>query len=137
MFYCMVPCTYPRIHCLLLDDSGDTVGARRAKKVRDVGGKGQYVRQERGSSSSALQDRAKRASVRAPIVEGSSSDDIEEETYVENEPSAEEEEEEEEEEEPDNDYNIDALDDLNKLPRPEYRRLRRIDPYAAARDEVD
>ena len=123
----MDPCTYLRIHCLLLDDSGDTVGARRAKKTRDGSGQGQFVRQEHGTSSSTPQDRAKRASVRAPIVEGSSSDDIEEETYVANEPRAEEEEEEEEEdedeEEPDNEYNKDALDDLNKFPRPEYRRL--------------
>src|SRR4051812_14490303 len=135
-FSCMDPCTYLLTHCLLLDDSGGTVGARRAKKTRDDSGQGQFVRQARGSNSSAIQDRAKRASVRAPIVEASSSDDIDEETYVANEPSVEEEEE-EEEEEPEDDFNIDAIDDLNKLPRPEYRRLRRIYPYAAARDEVD
>src|ERR1041384_7764134 len=116
MLSCMDPCTYLRIHCLLLDDSRDTVGARRAKKTRDGSGQGHFVRQDRGSSSSALQDRGKRTSVRAPIVEASSSDDFEEETYVANEPSVEDEEEEEveeEEEEPDNDFNIDALNDLN------------------------
>ena len=116
----------------MLDDSGGTVGARRAKKTRDGSGQGHFVRRDRGSSSSALQDRGKRSSVRPPIVEASSSDDIEEETFVAREPS---EEEEEEEEESDNDFNIDTLDDLNKLPRPEYRRLRHINPYAAARDE--
>src|ERR1041384_6895170 len=98
MLSCMDPCTYLRIHCLLLDDSGGTVGARRAKKTRDESRKGQFVRQDRGSSSSALQARAKRASVQTPIVEASSSDDIEEETCVANDPSAEEEEEEVEEE---------------------------------------
>ena len=77
MLSCMDPCTYLRIHCLLLDDSGDTVGARRAKNTRDGSGQGHFVRQDRGSSSSALQDRGKRTCVRAPIVEASSSDDFE------------------------------------------------------------
>src|SRR3954468_7294397 len=111
MFSCMDPCTYLRTHCLVLDDSGDTVGARRAKKTRDGRGQGHFVCRDRGSSSSALQNCGKRTSVRAPIVEASSSDDVEEETYVANDPSA---EEEEEEEEPDNDFNIDSLDDLTK-----------------------
>ena len=84
----MDPCTHLHTHCLLLDDSGDTVGARRAKKTRDGSGQGQFVRRDRGSGSSALQDRGKRTSVRAPIVEASNSDDFEEETYVANVPSA-------------------------------------------------